>query len=572
MSDSLSKTLKKPRIHFGSIEESLSAAAAANVVVHNHGGGVNNDDDDGVDVELLIQEAGFSLDEIVDDGPDSSETMAKAKAENRAILAEFERKKIARSLAVPTDDRKVRQRLKDFSEPQTYFGEGPAERRDRLRLILSKRVVNEDQLVMDVDDEDESEDKDSDEEDEDDAEEEFFYPGPNELLVARKKMAHFSFPRARTRLDSQRAELSLPIHQRKKIRGEHYAYLKTFSTFSSQFADERPLSFCKFSPNSRLLSSGSWNGSVKLWTIPGMQNIKTLRGHKDRISAIDFHPNSTLKQSPSALNLVSSAADGTVNLWSLEKDTPIGSLVGHDMRVARVVFHPSGNFIGTSSFDTTWRLWDSETQQELLKQQGHSREVFGLSFQNDGALVVSGGLDSIGRVWDLRTGQSIMILQGHVKPILSLDWSPNGYQLASGSEDNTIRIWDIRKAESAYTIPAHQNIVTNVKYWSANEYFENPLPKDWKIENILDQSMDTEDDVSGETLLRKQVLDGSFLISSSYDGTCKIWTEGDWKPIKALAGLEGKIMCCDVSGDGRFISTASYDRTFKLYASDEIVI
>lgn len=73
--------------------------------------------------------------------------------------------------------------------------------------------------------------------------------------------------------------------------------------------------------------------------------------------------------------------------------------------------------------------------------------------------------------------------------------------------------------------------------------------------------MDESNDVD---VLQNQVVDGSYLASSSYDGTCKLFTIGDYKPVKSFTETT-KIMTCDVSGDGRNIATASYDRSFKIY-------
>lgn len=169
-----------------------------------------------------------------------------------------------------------------------------------------------------------------------------------------------------------------------------------------------------------------------------------------------------------------------------------------------------------------------------------------------------------------------MTLRSHIKPILALDWSPNGYQVATAGEDNTIRIWDIRAAKCVYTVPAHNNLITQVKYWHGTDAFESDGKyRDWSISNQgrsdemdMDQSSDKPD------TSRRQLLDGSFLISSSYDGTCKLWTDGDYKPIKALSGVEAKVMSADVSGgtvfinlDAKYIVTALYDRTFKLHES-----
>ncbi|KAJ3024709.1 UNVERIFIED_CONTAM: hypothetical protein HDU68_007867 [Siphonaria sp. JEL0065] len=517
-------------------------------------------------------------------------------AEQQAILDEFERKKRARSLAVPTEDRKVRARLRRFGEPITLFGEGPGDRRDRLRDLLTARFEAGADLGDSADDDDDDDsDADDDSDDDEEVDEEFFYPGGEDLFGARQYFLSWSMPRASKRIAAQRAEVQLSVLSRKKTKLEWFTNLKSFSFAASQIGDERPLTYCTFAPNSRLLATGSWSGLVKLWSIPNSDHVLTLKGQKERVSGIAFHPGSTLYQSPDSLNLVTSGMDGKVNLHSFQSNLPIGELIGHEQRVARVAFHPSGRFIGTASYDHTWRLWDAETTQEMLLQKGHSREVFAIGFQGDGALVATAGLDAIGRVWDLRSGRSIMVLQGHVKPIYALDWSPNGHIIATGSEDNSIRIWDVRQAKSTYTIPAHTNLVSTVKFWDAGDGFESKgAPEDWtfldpprfksgdKSGNGMDVDGEGDDeddgddddemkdgeDNSADAGLKKQLLTGGHLVSSSYDGTCKIFSEGDWKPLKSLAGLEGKVMGCDVSSDGKYIATASFDSTCKLFTPE----
>ena len=58
----------------------------------------------------------LTLDTLADDGQ-------YARVENKLILDELERKKKARSLAVPTDDNRVKARLREIGEPITIFGE-----------------------------------------------------------------------------------------------------------------------------------------------------------------------------------------------------------------------------------------------------------------------------------------------------------------------------------------------------------------------------------------------------------------------------------------------------------------
>ncbi|KAJ9077544.1 hypothetical protein DSO57_1015736 [Entomophthora muscae] len=456
---------------------------------------------------------------------------------------EFERTKRAKTITVPTDDGKVRARLQELKQPQCLFGEGPRDRRDRLRHLLS--------LAEGLDiPAHESSSSDSE------VEEEFFTIGSQALLECRRNIGEYSLPRAHERLKQQTLDLEKPIAHGKALRQDLFKYLKTYGNYSSQVGDDRPLTQCRFSPDSKLLATGSWSGSVKLWSVPSCKHEITLRGHTDRVSGVAFHPEATVGQSASALNMASGGADNMIYLWSLESDTPLASLVGHVGRVSRVAFHPSGRYLGSASFDTSWRLWDVETTEELLLQEGHSREVFNIGFQPDGSLAATGGLDGIGRVWDLRNGRSIIELRGHVKEILGLDFSPNGHEIATSSEDNTVRIWDMRTLRSVYTIPAHRNIVSEVRY------YRGPV-------EISRQHVDLETKAQSNIVIP---VNGLYLATSSYDGFVKMWSADDYRLVHALPAHEGRVMTLDISSDNKMLATGGYDRTFKLWASDEVAL
>lgn len=52
-----------------------------------------------------------------------------------------------------------------------------------------------------------------------------------------------------------------------------------------------------------------------------------------------------------------------------------------------------------------------------------------------------------------------------------MDFSPNGYHLATGSDDHTCRVWDLRKRQCLYIIPAHNSLISQVKYEPSDGYF-----------------------------------------------------------------------------------------------------
>lgn len=126
----------------------------------------------------------LTLDDLVDDGAYAHNASDRARIENQLLLDEFDRKKKARNMAVPTDDKKVKARLREMGEPITLFGERvsgttfslsnafstvindtalnqPADRRDRLIYVLS--VINaargDDAMAVDEESESESEDE-----------------------------------------------------------------------------------------------------------------------------------------------------------------------------------------------------------------------------------------------------------------------------------------------------------------------------------------------------------------------------------------------------------------------------
>ncbi|CAE6521223.1 unnamed protein product [Rhizoctonia solani] len=534
-----------------------------------------------------MADSGLTLDDLVDDRNYALGGSDRVRAENKALLDELDRKKRARTMAVPTDDNRVKARLREIGEPITLFGERAADRRDRLIYVLSQI-----RAARGGDDDVEMEDESSSSEGED--EEEFYTEGSLELLEARRRIAEYSLPRAQLRVTQQREESRLPlgkiIDTRKRVFGE----VKKFATYGSQIGDERPISQVRFSPNGKLLATGSWSGNVKLWNVPACDLAKPYRAHGDRVGGVAWHPQATLSQSSDAVNLATGGADLEVSLWSLNSDKALHTLKGHADRICRVAFHPSGQYIASASYDGSWRLWDASTGQntgshvpdrQLLFQEGHSKEVYAVQFQDDGALVASGGLDAIGRVWDLRTGRTAMVLDGHGQAIYGMDFSPNGYQIATGSGDNTIRIWDMRSLRAHYTIGAHTSIVSDVSFYrpvATGDIFTDIArginsvdvkmedgESEGKMEEGKPMPMDETSESKGSSKPSSNVhlpVPGLFLVSSGYDGMVKVWSADDWQLVKAMSADAGKVMSADISPDGQFIASGSWNRSYQLFS------
>ncbi|KAI6356104.1 hypothetical protein MCOR25_007980 [Pyricularia grisea] len=485
---------------------------------------------------------------------------AGASGNASAIMSGFDRKKMADSIPVPTNDGRVRTKLREMGEPITLFGEDAKERRDRLRELLMQEKERQQangqvEGGQDVDMEDVDEEDDEDEE----QEEEFYSRGGPDLLNARVEIAKYSLPRAKRRVAFQKIEAKIPQRTHMRARKQIKERLQGFELQGSQTAGQRHISITRMSPNGEMVATGNWGGQVKLFSIPNLDETMNLRGHTNKVSGMCWFPGATLQESnvsAESVNLATGGAEGQVNLWSLSQDTPLATLSGHTQRVCRVDFHPSGRFLASASEDTSWRLWDVEKRTELLLQEGHSRGVFAVSFNGDGSLLASAGQDSIGRIWDLRTGRTIMILDGHmdghIKPIYALDWGSDGHRVLSASADGWIKCWDVRKVQRTGGVGAHTSAVSDMRWFKG---LDGPL-----------DGVPLGVDEKGQAIPKKS---GTFLVSSGFDHKVNIYSADDWALVQSLSGHTGPVASVDVSRDGRWIVSGGHDRTVKLWGRND---
>lgn len=469
-----------------------------------------------------------------------------------ALLSQFERKRLAARIAVPTNDEAIKAMLRERGVPITLFGENnPADRRERLRQILTtetEQAKAQGQEGADVDMEDAPEE----DEDEEEQEEEYYTRGNDELLQARIEMAEYSLPRAKRRVRFQREEAKIPLRTHVKHRKQIKEKLQAFELQSSQVGGQRYLSVVRLAREGQLCATGDWGGSLKVVSTPDLEVKKTLRGHTNKIGGIDWYPGSTAPGADTA-QLASSSADGAVHLWSLERDTPLSSLAqAGGTKVNKIAFHPSGRYLATACDDTAWRLYDVTTGSEILCQEGHSRAVTTVRFQSEGALVATAGMDSIGRVWDLRSGRTIMLCEGHIQPITSLGWI-DGHRILSGSLDGFVKVWDVRKVQQGGNLAGNTSGVTDLRVFRG-------------LDDPVEGEPPGQDD-KGAQVPKKSA---TFFASCGFDRRVNVYSMDDYSLISSLESHTAPISSVDISRDGRWIVSGSHDRTIKLWARNEM--
>lgn len=367
-----------------------------------------------------------------------------------------------------------------------------------------------------------------------------------------------------------------------------------------------------FSHDGKLLASGGLDTTARLWNVDSGASVRILEGHVHSVYDVAFAPNST--------RLVTASFDGTARIWMVPDGTPgpvlsdpyEGKLVG----VRSVAWSPDGRNIATGSSDQFLRLWsydgtlrqrfgpfgDTVTSvvftpdsREMLFTRGYDRRsecaMLNLAtgkerisftrhtagswegaLSRDGTLAVtSGTLGDELYIWRTVDGKLLHRLGGRSRTTWSAAWSADGKSVGWGHAGRRSYNNELHPLERSFDL-------TSLEFGTPNNQFQRA--------RVQRESLRLEGPVSAAAVQVSK--NGQVLSNLQLQGdkvTCftllsdaraavggihalHLFDIPTGRELRTFKGHTGDVWAVSPSPDGRYLVSASYDHTVRIWSPD----
>ncbi|EIW84774.1 cell division control protein 4 [Coniophora puteana RWD-64-598 SS2] len=180
----------------------------------------------------------------------------------------------------------------------------------------------------------------------------------------------------------------------------------------------------------RVVVSGSYDNTVRVWDIVTGECKWMLTGHKKKVYSV-------------ALDLArrqaySGSMDDTVRIWDIQNGQCKHTLTGHTSLVGLLGL--SSSHLVSASADANICIWDPDTGELRHKLTGLLSAV--TCFQHDDSKVLSGS-DGVLRMWSVRDGTAVRDLLTGQMGVWQVAFNGRWCVAASSRNDQTmLHIWD----------------------------------------------------------------------------------------------------------------------------------
>ncbi|MHB2020810.1 MAG: protein kinase family protein, partial [Candidatus Xenobia bacterium] len=280
-----------------------------------------------------------------------------------------------------------------------------------------------------------------------------------------------------------------------------------------------------------------------------------LRGHDALVRAVAFSPDSRL--------LASGGWDGTLRLWDLRKgnECRIFKRDGQPAWIWSIAFSPNGKMVAAAD-DRSALVFEVDSGK-VISTMPHPVRCLSVSFSHDGRQVATGAADARVRVWDVASSKEVHRLTGHRGQVSSVVYSPDGFLLASAAEDRSIRLWEASSGRELQLVGAPADKVAalalsgdgRLMAAAAGQYL--CISENYKDTHRLPQEV--------PLCALAFSAEGSVLASGGEDFHLRLWDAAGGQSLGNLERHGGKVTAVAFSPDGSMLASGAGDKLVRMW-------
>lgn len=151
-------------------------------------------------------------------------------------------------------------------------------------------------------------------------------------------------------------------------------------------------------PDEQELAVACGDGSIRIFSLPGMEEVFTIAAHQQSANCVAYHP--------AGKYLLSGGKDAHLRAWRTDSRELITEIPAHNFAIYSIVFSPDAMYFATGSRDKTVKIWNAETPGFLLRiskenQDGHINSVNRLLWNKQQGVLFSAGDDRSVMGWQI---------------------------------------------------------------------------------------------------------------------------------------------------------------------------
>ncbi|KAH7338734.1 quinon protein alcohol dehydrogenase-like superfamily [Rhizoctonia solani] len=307
-----------------------------------------------------------------------------------------------------------------------------------------------------------------------------------------------------------------------------------------------------FSPNGKLIASGSDDKTVRVWDVQtGKVVCPPFEGHTHQVLSLVFSPNGDYIASGGG------DRDRSIILWEVSTGSVVaGPFYGHTLWVGSLAFSPDGTRLYSSSMDYTIRIWDVQVQKDTANQAAtYVPSVGPIAFSPDRSQFISSSMDGLLHIWDLHTGTILSPpFEGQTEfdSIDSVAFSPTGNHVAAATSDCAVRVWDVATGSTTFQpLRRHQAPVRCVVFSPDGAYLCSGSDDFTIVIWDMDAGVMVGEPCNGHAGPVRSVAyspDGTYVASCATDHIVQVWDPAAGVLIYSLSAHNNS----EPSKDGRY--------------------